>query len=94
MYLSVTEAFNNAVLHGNFLDATKMVTISFDQNDEQYFISISDEGQGFNLHEVPDPTHHLNIRKESGRGIFIMKEYADKVTFTRNGAIVKLTFNK
>jgi serine/threonine-protein kinase RsbW len=94
MYLCITEAFNNSILHGNQHDPDKMVTIIFDQNDEQYFFTVCDEGAGFNMHVVPDPTHHSNLRKESGRGIFIMKEYADKVIFANNGSEVKLIFNK
>lgn len=94
MYLSVTEAFNNAILHGNQLNPDKMVSIEFSQNADNYNIKVSDEGKGFNQHDIPDPTHHTNIRKESGRGIFIMKEYADKVQFFNNGTSVLLTFNK
>lgn len=94
MYLSLTEAFNNAIMHGNQLDQHKKVSIDFDQTVDQFIITVADEGPGFNHDSIPDPTHHHNIRKESGRGIFIMKEYADKVIFSKNGSVVKLIFNK
>ena len=94
MYLSTSEAFNNAILHGNQLDSSKYVNISFDETADQYLICIRDEGSGFDIFTIPDPTDKVNLRKESGRGIFIMKEYADKVRFSNNGAIVHLIFNK
>lgn len=94
MYLALTEAVNNAIIHGNCKDQSKSVTIKFDETFDQYIVSIKDEGEGFNYRKVPDPRNPSNIHKESGRGIFIMKQYADIVIFKQNGSFVKLIFNK
>lgn len=94
IYLAVLESFNNAVIHGNNKDSSKYVSISFIESVDQYIFIIDDEGVGFNYTNVPDPCLVGNIRKESGRGIFIMKQYADKVSFMNNGSSVKLIFNK
>lgn len=94
MYLSVNEAVSNAIIHGNILDETKIVKINFKEKSDKYLISIIDQGNGFDYKNLNDPTHKDNIYKESGRGIFIMYQYADKVDFQNNGSTVNLTFNK
>lgn len=90
--IAVTEAVNNAIQHGNLEDATKDVIISVKQNIDELCFVIKDYGQGFAFDNLPDPTAPENIEKESGRGIFLMKSLADKVSFEENGAQVTLTF--
>lgn len=94
MYLSVTEAVTNAIIHGNKKKPSSFVTITFDENESQYIVTVEDEGSGFNYNILPDPLNINNITKESGRGIFIIKQYSDKVIFKKNGACVNLIFNK
>ncbi len=94
VYLSVNEAVNNAFFHGNNGDASKKVTIRF-YNDITFFhFLIEDEGFGFNYSLIDNPISSSNIRRESGRGIFIMNQYADSVSFLNNGSVVKLIFKK
>jgi serine/threonine-protein kinase RsbW len=94
IYLSVNEAVNNAILHGNSKDEKKIVTVDFFYNDETFQFLITDEGSGFDFNSLKDPTDRENIYNESGRGIFIMKKYADEVYFLDNGTKVKLIFYK
>lgn len=93
IYLSITEAFNNALVHGNCRDISKKICINFYYYLNQFYFKVSDEGQGFNFDVIPDPTLPENISKESGRGIFFMRKYADEVHFENNGRTVKLIFN-
>lgn len=94
IYLAVSEAVNNAIVHGNKLNANKNVIIEFEEFEDKYNICIQDEGNGFDYKLLPDPRDPVNIKKEYGRGIFIMKQYADKVIFENNGAKINLIFNK
>jgi serine/threonine-protein kinase RsbW len=94
MYLSLNEAVSNAIVHGNKSDESKIVTINFIEKPDKYLINIIDQGNGFDYNNLKDPTHKDNIYKESGRGIFIMYQYADKVKFEDKGRIVNLLFNK
>ncbi|MCF8361837.1 MAG: ATP-binding protein [Prolixibacteraceae bacterium] len=94
IYLAVNEAVTNAIVHGNKSDVNKIVHLNFQDNSVHFKITISDEGNGFDIKNVKDPTHSDNIYKESGRGIFIMNQYADRVKYEENGRIVKLLFNK
>lgn len=90
--ISVTEAVNNAIQHGNLEDYSKSVRISIFENEKELRFTISDDGEGFSYDNLPDPTAPENIEKESGRGIFLMKSLADEVAFENNGAKVILTF--
>ena len=61
--------------------------------EEQLVFTISDEGNGFDLATVPDPTLPENLENIKGRGIFLIRNLADKVTFEDRGAIIIIYFN-
>ncbi len=93
--LSIAEAASNAIKHGNKSDKKKKVKVSIKIYSDRITISIKDEGSGFILKDVPDPTLPENLLKDSGRGIYIMKTFLDKVefNFTTSGTEVILTMN-
>ena len=66
--------------------------IGFENGNKELTFSVSDEGQGFDYKSLPDPTDPNNIDKPHGRGVFLMKNLADKVVFNQNGKEVLLTF--
>lgn len=92
--LAVREAVANAVKHGNQFDETKTVKITFETTPEQMIIQIEDQGAGFNVEAVPDPTAAEHLLSESGRGILFMRNFMDEASWTRRaagGTIVRLT---
>ncbi len=91
--LAVLEAVNNAIFHGNKLDHKKTVTIRFQVSESCISCVIKDEGDGFDVLCVPDPTLPENIEKINGRGLFLMKHLADSVQFSADGRHVKMVFN-
>jgi serine/threonine-protein kinase RsbW len=91
--LAVTEAVSNAVEHGNKNSSDKIVQLSYQTTPEQITFTVSDQGQGFDLEGVPDPTHPGSIDPEAGRGIFVMKHLADKMELLEKGNKVLLSFN-
>ena len=91
--IAVTEAVNNAMYHGNKGNPDKNIKIGFESHEKDIQFSIADEGTGFDYDNLPDPTDPLNIDKQNGRGVFLMKNLADKVEFNNNGQEVLLTFN-
>lgn len=93
MLIAVTEAVNNAIVHGNKNDHDKFVKIGFEADDKQMIFSIADEGQGFNHATIPDPTDPANLDKISGRGVFLMASLSDSIRFEDNGSKVYLGFN-
>jgi serine/threonine-protein kinase RsbW len=92
MLIAVTEAVNNAILHGNKNDPDKFVKIGFESDDQKLVFSITDEGEGFDHTSLPDPTDPVNIDKISGRGVFLMQSLADSIQFEQNGSKVLLGF--
>ncbi|WP_423129842.1 ATP-binding protein [Gaoshiqia sp. Z1-71] len=90
--LSICESVNNAILHGNKLDQAKNVKICAELADDFLIVEVEDEGEGFNYHEMPDPTAVENIRNEGGRGLFIIRNLADQLSFKNNGSLVQLKF--
>jgi serine/threonine-protein kinase RsbW len=92
--ISMTEAVNNAIVHGNKLDTSKQVKVTFDLVGEKrlQFI-IEDEGAGFDYDNLPDPTAPENIEKPHGRGVFLMRNLADTCRFEDFGRVVILEFS-
>jgi serine/threonine-protein kinase RsbW len=91
--ISLTEAVNNAIIHGNKNNPEKTVTIKYQVSPQKIVFTVKDEGDGFNPEEIPDPTTNENIEKTGGRGIFIIKKLSDKTEIIKPGNIIKIHFN-
>jgi len=92
LLVALTEAVNNALQHGNKANPSKNIELTFKVKSETLFFTIKDEGPGFDPNTLPDPTDPANIEKPTGRGIFLMRHLADKVSFEDNGTKVILEF--
>jgi len=90
--ISMTEAVNNAIRHGNNLDETKYVLVKSGIQQRELFFVISDEGAGFDPSAIDDPTKEENLCKCGGRGVFLIRQLADRVDFLDNGSTIKLAF--
>ncbi|MCB9223668.1 MAG: ATP-binding protein [Crocinitomicaceae bacterium] len=90
--IAVTEAVNNAIIHGNKNQASKLVKVNVEESNKGIIFSVFDEGDGFDFTNLPDPTAPENIEKPDGRGIFLMKNLSDDVSFDMNGSKVSITF--
>lgn len=93
--LSLSEAVNNAILHGNQNNPDKKVFVQTTLNtgNQVLQISVEDEGDGFNPEEIPNPLKEENLLNEGGRGIYLIKQYADDLQFSENGSKVTITFH-
>ncbi|MFK7899483.1 MAG: ATP-binding protein [Cyclobacteriaceae bacterium] len=91
--VSVTEAVNNAILHGNSSNKDKNVELTLALDEKKVSFTISDQGLGFDFNNLPDPTAPENIEKTGGRGIFLIRNLSDNVNFTDDGKTLKLSFN-
>ncbi|MBH55770.1 MAG: anti-sigma regulatory factor [Planctomycetaceae bacterium] len=92
MQLALEEGLANAIKHGNKMDPNKQVTVECFMNEDVVRVVIKDEGNGFDLNEVPDPTLPENLDKPSGRGVMLMKAFMDDVLYNDIGN--QLTFIK
>ncbi len=91
--IAITELVNNAMVHGNQLDPTKKVYIRVQYFADAVRVSIEDEGPGFQVEELPDPTTPQNLWKENGRGIYLVRNLVDQVEFhqTSRGMEIVIT---
>ncbi|RYZ87795.1 MAG: ATP-binding protein [Proteobacteria bacterium] len=90
--IAVTESVNNAIRHGNKCDKDKNVSLSLMVDQNKLKFEIADEGSGFDINALPDPTAPENLENPGGRGIFLMKHLCDEVNFTNDGRNVELVF--
>lgn len=90
--IAVTESVSNAISHGNKEDKNKNVSLTMLLEESSIQFTVTDQGDGFDYNNLPDPTSPENIEKLRGRGIFLMKNLCDEVGFTNEGKSVKLTF--
>lgn len=92
--LTLSEAVNNAIVHGNKENPDKKVTVisSFDPDSKTLTISVEDEGEGFNPKSIPDPLKEENLLNEGGRGVYLIEQYADDLQFSKSGTKATITF--
>ena len=79
--MAVREAVTNAMVHGNQEDEGKSIEVALTCLENALEIDVSDQGEGFDPAGVPDPTEPANILKTSGRGIFLIRNFMDEVTW-------------
>ena len=91
--IAITEAENNAIIHGNKNIANKKTDIEYNIDNQTITFTVFDEGTGFDFNDLPDPTSPENLEKPQGRGIFLMNHLADEVNFIDNGNVVQLKFS-
>jgi serine/threonine-protein kinase RsbW len=90
--ISTVEAVNNAIVHGNKGDRNKIVTINITADGNVLDVSVTDEGEGFEYWNLPDPTDPKYIENLHGRGVFIMRRLADSIEYNESGNEVKMHF--
>ena len=88
--LALDEAVTNAVRHGNQLAPDKTATITYAITPQTCRITVCDQGPGFTLCDVPDPTEEQNLCRPHGRGVMLMHAYMDEVSFNDTGSCVTL----
>ena len=77
--MAFRECMVNAVVHGNRYNKNKLVTVDIRRTGPELAIRIADEGEGFEIKEVPDPLNNDNLLKHSGRGLFLMGAFMDQM---------------
>ena len=88
--IALREALANAIIHGNHEDRRKYVYVTCRGDPDEVSIAVKDEGKGFDVNNVPDPTAPENIGSVHGRGILVMKALMDEVRFEEGGAVVHM----
>lgn len=89
VFLCISEAVVNSIEHGNGNNINRFVLIIIDYISRIMNIIVRDEGEGFNMNEVEDPTNKKNVKREWGRGIHIIKSLSENMEYNEKGNIVQ-----
>ena len=90
LFVALDEAFVNAVKHGNKNDPTKLLKITAELSVKEACFTVEDEGEGFDVHEIPDPCDPANLFRTSGRGVLLIYNIMDEVEYNAQGNRVKM----
>jgi serine/threonine-protein kinase RsbW len=88
--LILSEALTNAVKHGNCDDPAKRVVVSYHVGPDRVLLEVEDDGPGFDLAAIRDPTAPENLDRPCGRGLFLMRHYSTWLRFNESGNCVML----
>ena len=83
--LALEEAMVNAIKHGNRMDPTKQIYIACQLCDGEVCVTIEDQGEGFQIADIPDPTDEDNLDKPGGRGIMLIRSFMSVVEYNDRG---------
>jgi len=75
--MAIRECMVNAVVHGNRYNKNKHVHLEIRRDAKQLFVTIGDEGEGFDISSLPDPTAPENLLRQSGRGLLLIRAFMD-----------------
>jgi len=89
--LALREALANAIVHGCNNDPNKKVECCVACTESSdIVIVVRDPGEGFVLSDVPNPLAAENLNSTHGRGIYLINQLMDEVSFERNGAEIRM----
>lgn len=72
----------------------RRVTVAVAVTRQRATVVIRDEGPGFDVSKIPDPTDPANLEVASGRGVFLMKAFMDEVSYNAKGNELTLVKNR
>jgi len=89
--LALQEALANAVVHGAKEDPSKVVECLVACDEQRgILIIVRDPGSGFDPNAIPSCTVGENLYSNHGRGIFLINQLMDEVTFRKNGTEIHM----
>jgi serine/threonine-protein kinase RsbW len=88
---ALAEALANAIVYGNGEDPHKVVKVRVELSRDVVRVHVVDDGQGFDPHALPDPTLEDHLRRDTGRGLFVIRHLVDGVDFNAKGNAICLT---
>ena len=92
--VALCEALSNAIVYGNGMDPGKQVHVKVHVRGSHVQVSVEDEGEGFDPQDVPDPTHDTNLENPRGRGLFLIRQLVDDLTFNDRGNSICMTWHR
>lgn len=91
--IAVTEAFKNAVIHGNRNTSSKSVNIVAESVPEGIRITVRDQGEGFSHGDFTDPEKLLGQEELKGKGLLLILTLSDGIEFKDGGKGIEMLFS-
>lgn len=89
--IALREALANAVRHGCGHDPAKEVEACVACDESRgMLIVVRDPGPGFDPAAIPSPTVGQNVFRHHGRGIYLINQLMDEVSFERGGTEIRM----
>jgi sigma-B regulation protein RsbU (phosphoserine phosphatase) len=88
---STHELITNAMEHGNRNDPGKKIRVCWTEDGLQLTIRVADEGSGFSVSALPDPTSTEHMFRERGRGIYMIRRMVDTLQYNEKGNEATIT---
>ena len=63
----------------------RRVRVEAEFSDQHICVQISDDGNGFDISSIADPTNESNLHRVSGRGLFLIRSFMDQVSHNQAG---------
>lgn len=92
LVIALTEAVNNAIVHGNRSNPSLTVRYSVTCREDGVHCVVEDQGEGFSIDDVADPTDPINILNDGGRGIFLIRALMRDVRVDRFAGGARVAF--
>src|SRR5262245_25079036 len=88
---ALREALANAIRHGCQNDPGKSVEVCVACDPVRgMLIVVRDPGAGFDPASIPSPVRGRNLYRHHGRGIYLINQLMDEVSFERGGTEIRM----
>lgn len=87
----LAEALTNSILFGAEGNPSRTVQVAAELTLDTIRLQVTDDGPGFDPREVPDPTAPGAVARPIGRGLFLIRNLADRVEFNEQGNTIWMT---
>ena len=87
----LAEALTNSILFGAGGNPTRTVRVGAEVTNTTIRLQVTDDGPGFDPRGVPDPTGPSARSRAIGRGLFLIRNLADRVEFNEQGNTIWMT---
>ncbi len=88
--LACDEAITNAIMHGNAQAADKKVSVQIYISHSRFRMRVRDQGEGFDVVKVSDPTKGEGLMRSHGRGVYLMNQIMDSVEYKEGGRVLEI----
>jgi anti-sigma regulatory factor (Ser/Thr protein kinase) len=87
----LAESLTNSILFGAQGNPQRTVRLAAEVTDQTIRLQVTDDGPGFDPRAVPDPTSPGALGRPIGRGLFLIRNLADRVEFNEQGNSIWMT---